>query len=81
MQMTTIELKKSIIQRIAQIDDSTFLKAIKTIIDSNPSEPVYQIPENIKLMLKDSRKQVKKGQGISNEDLNNEILTWLEERK
>lgn len=78
--MTTIELKRSIIQRIAQIDDSTFLKAIKTIIDSNPSETVFQIPENLKIQLKESRKQIRKGQGISNEDLNNEILKWLEER-
>ena len=79
--MTTIELKRSIIQRIAQIDDSAFLKAIKTIIDSNPSEPVFQIPEDLKIMLKESRKQIRKGQGLSNEDLNNEILEWLEERK
>lgn len=79
--MTTIELKRSIIQRIAQIDDSTFLKAIKTIIDSNPSEPVFPIPENLKIQIKESRKQIRKGQGISNEDLNNEILKWLEERK
>jgi len=79
--MTTIELKRSIIQRITQIDDSAFLKAIKTIIDSNPSEPGFQIPEDMKIMLKESRKQIRKGQGISNEDLNNEILEWLEERK
>ena len=79
--MTTIELKKSIILRIAQIDDSTFLKAIKTIIDSNPSETVFHIPENLKVKLKESRKQIRKGLGISNEDLNNEIMEWLEERK
>jgi F0F1-type ATP synthase delta subunit len=79
--MTTIELKKSIIQRIAQIDDSSFLKAIKTIIDSNPSESLFYIPEDLKIQLKESRKQIRKGKGISNEDLNNEILEWLEERK
>jgi len=41
--MTTIELKKSIIQRIAEIEDSEFLKAIKTIIDSNQSDAVFKV--------------------------------------
>jgi hypothetical protein len=57
---------------------SEFRKVIKTVINSNPSKPVFKIPENLKIKLKESRKQVRKGLGISNEDLNNEILEWLE---
>jgi len=79
--MTTIELKKSIIQRIAQIEDSEFLKAIKTIIDLNPSEAIFHVPDHIKQDIETGRKQIKDGKYISYEDLNLEISAWLKERK
>jgi len=41
--MTTLELKNSIIRKIAQINDSEFLKAIKTIIDSKQVDEVHSV--------------------------------------
>lgn len=38
--MTTLELKNSIIQRISEIEDINFLKAVKSILDFAPEKDV-----------------------------------------
>ena len=75
--MTTIELKKSIILRIAEIEDSEFLKAIKTIIDSNQSEAVFKVSEPMKKDIETGRKQIREGKYTTQEDLEKEINAWL----
>ncbi|MEI7491128.1 MAG: hypothetical protein WCK92_07015 [Bacteroidota bacterium] len=79
--MTTIELKKSIILRIAEIEDSEFLKAIKTIIDSNQSDAVFKVSEPMKKDIETGRKQIREGKYTTREDLEKEINAWLKERK
>ncbi|MEI8006179.1 MAG: hypothetical protein WCI48_08225 [Bacteroidota bacterium] len=79
--MTTIELKKSIILRIAEIEDSEFLKAIKTIIDSNQSDAVFKVSEPMKKDIETGRKQIREGKYTTHEDLEKEISAWLKERK
>jgi len=75
--MTTIELKKSIILRIAEIEDSEFLKAIKTIIDSNQSDAVFKVSEPMKKDIETGRKQIREGKYTTQEDLEKEINAWL----
>ena len=79
--MTTIELKKSIIQRIAEIEDSEFLKAIKTIIDSNQSDAVFKVTEPMKKDIETGRKQIREGNYTTQEGLEKEIVSWLKEKK
>jgi vacuolar-type H+-ATPase subunit H len=75
--MSTIELRHYIIEKLSYIDDISFLKAIKTIVESKADEKVYQLSDFQKKRIKESREQVKKGQTISNEALNKEVLQWL----
>ena len=77
--MTTIELKKSIILRIAEIEDSEFLKAIKTIIDSNQSDAVFKVSEPMKKDIEKGRKQIREGKYTTQEDLEKEINAWQKE--
>lgn len=79
--MTTIEIKKSIIQRIAQIEDLNFLKAIKTIIESNSTGSVFFVPPKMKEKIQYSRKHARQGHIISNKDLTKEIEDWLRKGK
>ena len=78
--MTTMELKNSIIRKIAQINDSEFLKAIKTIIDSKQVDEVHITSEEQKAQIEYGLQQAKKGQTVSNDHLVNEINEWLEKR-
>ena len=41
--MTTIELKKQLIHRISEIEDTNFLKALKTILDSKVNEGILNL--------------------------------------
>ena len=75
--MSTVELRHIIIEKLSNIDDISFLKAIKTIVESKADEKVYQLSDFQKKRIEANREQVKKGQTISNEALNKEVLQWL----
>ena len=75
--MSTIELRKHIIKKLSLIDDDSFLKAIKTIIESKVNEGVYQLSDFQKKRIESGRDQLKKGQTISNEALQKEVDQWL----
>jgi len=75
--MSTIELKHHIIEKLSLIDDDSFLKAIKTIIESKVNERVYNLSDFQKKRIESAREQRKKGQTISNDVLQKEIDQWL----
>jgi hypothetical protein len=75
--MSTIELRHIIIEKLSLIDDASFLKAIKTIVESKVSEKVYKLSDFQKNRIEAGRKQLRKGQTISNDVLQKEIGQWL----
>jgi hypothetical protein len=75
--MSTIELRHNIIEKLSLIDDDSFLKAIKTIIDSKVNEGVYKLSDFQKKRINSGREQLKKGQSISNDVLQKEVDQWL----
>jgi hypothetical protein len=75
--MSTIELRHHIIEKLSLIDDDSFLKAIKTIIESKVNERVYNLSDFQKKRIESGREQRKKGQTISNDVFQKEIDQWL----
>jgi predicted transcriptional regulator len=75
--MSTIELKKKIIDQLSHIDDVSFLKAIKTLVDSKAGGEIYKLSDFQKDRIHKGREQLKKGQTISHETLQKEIDQWL----
>jgi predicted transcriptional regulator len=75
--MSTIELRHVITEYLTHIDDASFLNALKTIIESKVAEGTYKLSDLQKKRIDAGREQVKKGQTISHESLNNEIDQWL----
>jgi len=43
--MSTVELRQMIIKKLSLIDDISFLKAIKTIVESKADQRIYQLSE------------------------------------
>ena len=78
--MSTIELREMIINQLAHINDISFLKAIKTLVDSKAESEVYKLSNYQKERIKMSREQLLKGQTISHEKLQKEIDQWLESK-
>lgn len=76
--MTTINLKKHLIQRISEINDPAFLEAIKTILDTK-STVLKLTPEQRKEIRK-SQEQVSQGLFISQSELDEEFEKWESEK-
>ncbi|MEA3448352.1 MAG: hypothetical protein U9Q98_07890 [Bacteroidota bacterium] len=75
--MSAIELKKLLIQRIAEIDDVSFLKAIKTILDTKKASKAIILTQEQREAINASKKDVEKGFIIEQAELDNEFDKWL----
>ena len=78
--MTTIELKKMLLHRIAEINDISFLKAIKTILDSKTETEIISLTADQRNEIIESKKEIEQGFFIEHEVLNKEVSTWLNAR-
>ena len=74
--MTAIELKKLLVHRIAEINDISFLKAIKTILDSKTETEVLMLSAEQKAEILKSKNEIEKGLFIDQEKLDKEISKW-----
>jgi len=72
--MTAIELKTLLIHRITEIDDVSFLKAIKTILDSKTETGIIQLSPD---QLDDTKKEIENGLFIEHRQLDKEVMQWL----
>ncbi len=77
--MSTIELKNILIKRISEIDDDSFLEAIMTILDSKIDSTVYNLTQQQKDAIIESKRQVANGEVFSNDQVNEEFQEWIRE--
>jgi hypothetical protein len=75
--MSTIELREKIISQLANINDTSFLRAIKVLIDTKVEKEVYRLSDYQKERIRLGREQLKKGQTISHDEIQKEINQWL----
>lgn len=78
--MSTTELRHIITEHLSQIDDPSFLNAIKTIVESKISSGMYELSKFQIDRINSARNDLKNGQLISHNELQNEISQWLEEK-
>ena len=78
--MTTIELKRILIHKIAAINDETFLSAIKTIVDKKSDATIFKTTDAQKTQIKKGLDQIKNGDYFTNEQVESEIIKWLKEK-
>lgn len=78
--MTTLQLKNALIQRISEIDDQSFLEAIKTILDAKSEAGKLKLTSELKEKILASKNEIEKGLFIDNDLLEKEIDEWLSEK-
>jgi hypothetical protein len=78
--MTAIDLKNALIHRIAEIDDISFLQAIKTILDSKTNSEVLTLTAKQRDDIMASKKELENGLFIESNNLDKEIQKWLNEK-
>ena len=67
--MSTSELREKIISQLANINDSSFLKAIKVLIDTKVEKDVYRLSDYQKGRIRSGREQLKKSQTTSHDEI------------
>jgi hypothetical protein len=77
--MNTLELKNIVISQISQIEDKSFLSALKTILDSKSKEKIL-LSVAQKNEIKASKKEVAKNEFQDNDSLDKELKQWLTEK-
>jgi hypothetical protein len=73
--MTTIALKKLLINRIAEINDVSFLNAIKTILDTK-TQTLSLTPQQRNEII-ESQKEIESGLFVDQVELDKEFNKWL----
>ena len=75
--MTAIQLKTLLIHRISEINDVTFLKALKTILDSKTESGLIQLTQEQLDDIVASKKEIEQGLFIENNAFEKEVKQWL----
>jgi predicted transcriptional regulator len=75
--MKTAELKNILIHRISEIDDVSFLEAIRTILDSKTEKEVISLTEAQLDDIRASKKEIAEGLFVEQEDLDKDVAKWL----
>ncbi len=78
--MTTQELKNVLTLRISEIEDHTFLEAVKTILDIKTESQMLIENSILASEIDDSREEIEKGFYIDDNLLEEEIDEWLKEK-
>jgi len=75
--MTLVELKKSIHERIDNLDDENLLEMVNAILIQN--DDVFIIPEHMKEGIRQGEQDIKNGDVYSMEDFEKRYEKWLKE--
>jgi len=75
--MNSIELKNILIHRISEINDISFLKALKTILDSKANTKIIQLTTEQRNEIIKSKKDIEQGLFLENEILDKEFEAWV----
>jgi len=78
METLTYELQTNIIRKILNISDVDFLEEIQKLLMSN--ENVKVLSEFEKEFITDSKNEINNGNFHSNDEVFNELRTWLNEK-
>ena len=78
--MTTFQLKNALIQKISEIEDISFLEAIKTILEVKSKSKIISLTPELTNEIMASKKEIEQGLFIENNLLEKEIEEWLNEK-
>lgn len=76
--MSTIELRKKLIDKIQKTDNNNLLEDAYRLLNLELDDNVvYTLTQEQKNVVEEARFQIKSGKGISDSDANSEIDKWL----
>jgi hypothetical protein len=76
--MTTIALKKYLVEKINLLEDDVVLKQLKKVVQKN--EKVYELSEFQINLVNEAREDIKNGNFISKEDMDKKVEAWAKRK-
>jgi predicted transcriptional regulator len=78
--MSTIELKKRLIDKIQELDNTRLLQAASRLLGLETDDiEVYRLSLAQKNAINEAREQIKRGEFFTEEEVDKEIDEWLNE--
>lgn len=76
--MSTIELRKLLIEKIQLTDDDKLLEEASRLLEVEiVDSEIYILNDNQKMAIEEARKQIINGEYLTDEESNKEIDEWL----
>ena len=77
--MSTIELRKLLIEKIQETDDDRLLEEAYRLLEADIKESdIYILSKQQKEAINEARQQIDQGQYLTDDESNREIDEWLE---
>jgi hypothetical protein len=78
--MSTIELRKRLIEKIQKTQDDRILEEAFRLLELETNEDIeiYKLNDDQKKAISEARQQIKNGQFLTEEQANKEIDEWLD---
>lgn len=80
MSTSELQIKLDLINRISTLDDTRIINEIKKLLDFELDKKVYELNQAQKNRIEEARNEYKNAQTLTEEDANNEIDQWLNEK-
>lgn len=77
--MIGIKQRDELIERIKSIQDPRVIEEIYRLLDITFEESVYMLTDEQKKDISQAREEIKRGEGISSEQADQEFDAWLNE--
>jgi hypothetical protein len=76
--MSTTELRKRLIDKIQKTDNENILKEAYRLLELETEDiEIYKLSDDQKKAISEARKQIEKGQFLTNDQADKEIDEWL----
>ncbi len=80
MSTTKLELKLELINKITELENFRIIKELKKILDFELDEGVFELSQKQKTRIEKAKAEYSEGKTFTNEEVENEIEQWLNEK-
>lgn len=80
METSELKIKSDLLNKINELDDIRIIKEIKKFLDFELEEKIYKLNQAQQNRIQEARTEYKNSQTLTEEQANNEIDEWLNEK-
>lgn len=80
METSELKIKSDLLNKINELDDIRIIKEIKKFLDFELDEKIYKLNQAQQDRIQEARTEYKNSQTLTEEQANNEIDEWLNEK-